>query len=367
MTDRTKLAFLNVVRIVLAVSIVLLHCLGCQFGFVISEHRFLNLFRYLSVCGGIQVFFLISGMMFYLAYYKKLTDDTRQGEIKYFLKGRVIRFLPLVTIATLFTFFITVLSCFIFKDTSFSFNQLCIDLFFLGNTLFNGGLANYNPEIWYLSILVFCYLVSVFIIVVTKKKKSIWWFLMPLFFGFYIVNSKLGLSYYRVGVGLYNYFLGFYIMIFLQKFENFKKPTQITLRIIGALIAMSIFLLFVLQHYSCEYFGPCEIAFNLIIWIPLFTCLYGLKLNKIFNNKFFNFLGSLSFHIYVLQHPVDVFYSFIIKCFKFNLHPTLGFVVYYIALFVISIVSVILISKLTKVLKRKFLQRSEMVKPKENI
>ena len=195
-----NLAFLNIIRFLLAISITLWHDVGCQFGFKIGDYGFLRIFKNLTICGGNQVFFLISGMMFFLVYYPLLNENKTTP--KQFLLSRTIKIVPITTISTLIAFFATFL-----LNKSVNFMNLIIDLVFFGNTILRGGYGFYNGPIWYLAVLFVCYFVSIIVFLCSKRNKSIAWYLIPLFLGLYLcyfdgTNTK----YIQIGMGLYNYF-----------------------------------------------------------------------------------------------------------------------------------------------------------------
>ena len=78
-------------RFILALSIVLWHC---AFGVAdnYETHPVLWSIRAITIFGGNQAFWLISGMLFYLSSYTKLTNDKRKATV--FLKKRAVRIYP---------------------------------------------------------------------------------------------------------------------------------------------------------------------------------------------------------------------------------------------------------------------------------
>lgn len=359
MYEKRNLAFLSLLKLFLAVSIVFWHGVGCQFGFDFTKYKFLEIYKYMTVCGGNQVFLLISGMMFYLCYYTKLSEN--KLSIKDFVIKRSIRIYPLATIGTLLAFGVAVLRTLIFKgDNSFTFNYLFIDLVFFGNTLFRSGYGYYNGPIWYLAALLFCYASAILIVSSTRKKPHTAWFLIPFFVGIYMCETSSSLPFFnnpQLGTGLYNFYLGFFFMPVLKNINRLKIGFRIFLQIACFLFSVTMIYLFIKKNYSTTLFGSGDVAFNLVIWIPLFISLYGIKLNQIFDNKLFAFLGELSFHIYILHVPLNFIYTFLIDYYKISGTPVGGFIVYQICLFTISVLSVFPLKILTKFLTDKFMPK----------
>lgn len=300
-----KLAFLYILRFILAFSIVLWHC-----PFAIADnyetHPVLYSIRAITIFGGNQAFMMISGMMFYIAYYSKLTNNKTKPTD--FLKKRAIRIYPVAIASVLVSYILSLIIHFSYNvEENINLMDLIKDMFFFGSRLFGGSYGIYNGPIWFLAPLCISYLICIFIIVVTKKKKSIYWFLIPLFISFF---SGLGSDYivpafnvFCIAPECFNFFLGFFFMTFLTKFDKWNNFIKISLRIICLAIAIS----FLYAFYKTKNNSPLgngEMIGNIFCWIPLITCLYGLKFNIIFDNIVFKILGALSFHIFVWHNVV---------------------------------------------------------------
>lgn len=300
-----NLAFLHVLRFLLAFSIVLWHC-----PFAVADnlelHPILFSVRAITIYGGNQAFMLISGMMFYLAYYRRLASD--ELKTSDFLKKRAVRIYPAVIASVLVSYILSLIIHFnINPEENINLIDLIKDMFFFGARLFGGSYGIYNGPIWFLSALCVAYLLSAFIIAVTKKKKSVCWFLIPLFISFF---TELGSNFivpvfyfHAIAVELFNFYLGFFFMIFLTKFNGWHNVVKIPLRI----ICLAVSVVFLYAFYKTKTHSPLgsgEMIGNLFCWIPLITSLYGLKFNIIFDNVVFKTLGGLSFHLYVWHSVV---------------------------------------------------------------
>lgn len=295
-----KLAFLHILRFVLAFSIILWHC-----PFNIANdyelHPVLFSIRALTMFGGNQAFMLISGMMFYLAYYSKLAN----GEMKpnHFLKKRAIRIYPVLIVAVLVSYILSLIIHYnYYPEENINLIDLLKDTIFFGSRLFGGLYGIYVGPIWFFAPLCVSYLVSLLIIVITKKKRSIYWFLIPLLITFF---SGLGsnfivpiFSFYTISSECFNFFLGFFFMIFLIKFDKLHNFIKIPLKI----ICLGIAIIFLYAFYHSKTINPLgsgEMIGSIFCWIPLIICLYGLKFNIIFDNVVFKSIGALSFHMYI--------------------------------------------------------------------
>lgn len=360
-TDRkiNNLAFLNPLRLILALSVTFWHMVGCQYGFNASEYKVIKFIYNMTLFGGVPTFFLISGMLFYLCYLQKLSDKTISA--KSFLINRVIRIYPLAIITILFDFFVAVSRSILIEGETFSFGELLIDLVFFGNTGLTNSFGSYNGATWYLFGLMACYLISLLIVLLYRKKKTVLWFLIPLFFGFYGVHSSLPsipiLTNPIFCIALFNFFEGVLFMPVLQLFFSMKnRILKTTIRVIALMFSLFMIYFVVKKDYDMTWFGNANIVFNLLIWMPLFLSLYGLKLNIIFDNKVFGFLSEWSFSIYLWHIPLNSLFTLIVLKNSLSGDKFHIFYIYYACLAVLTILSTIGIHKLTKFLKNKYQQ-----------
>lgn len=358
-----KMAFLNLIRFVLAISIVLWHI---SFGFYEYNSKWSNNFiagfRDITIYGGNQAFMLISGMVFYLAYYNRLDESL---SIKDFLIGRAKKLYPATILVCVLVYIMNLIAHFTYNpDAQINLILLLEDCFFFGARLFGGEYGNYVGPIWFLSILVLAYLISCFIIIVTRKRKSVYWFLIPLVCTFIIGNGGdqivpiLNLN--RYGSELFDFFLGFFFMIFLLKFDNFKISTKIFLRLLGFTISI-LFLYCFYVNKGNNPLGRGEMVGALFCFIPLFTALYGLKLNILFDNKFFKVLSGSTFYIYLWHMPLKITIEVIDHFnnnFDFKFEGIKNMLIFFAILLVISIVHYYVEKYIFKRLKEKFEKRN---------
>lgn len=93
-------------------------------------------------------------------------------------------------------------------------------------------------------------------------------------------------------------FFGILLLLFLTKFDKWKNIIKIPLRIFGLAVAV----LFLFAYYKFKGNSPLgegEMIGDIFCWIPLITCLYGLKFNIIFDNVVFKTFGAVSFHMFI--------------------------------------------------------------------
>lgn len=300
-----ELAFLYVLRFVLAFSIVLAHW---RFS---SIEMFGNLYE-ITWLGANQCYILMSGMLFYLAYYQKLINE-EMSPLKFLIK-RLLRIYILYAI----TIICEVVFNLIINLRAGVFNldywNIFKALFFFGDSFFiNGSESPFNYPAWFLCPLFLSYILACIIIVLTKKKKSIWWFLIPIVYGIFAYNTNEQLVVLplifspRNSLFVGYFFVGFYLMIFLKKYK-----VNVWLKILCfAFCFINLFIHFFFHDNENISISIGEQTANFVIWIPLIIALYGTKINICFDNKICKHLSNYSIHLWLWHIPYLTFLSMI--------------------------------------------------------
>lgn len=269
---------------------------------VCAVHFNFNSFFYRNIANGIfvQLFFTISGFVIYLNYYNKLNST---NELLQFLKKRLKRLYPL-HLFFLIIFSIIEICKYYFSaqynleanNKAFSNNNLMnffLNLFFLQHL---SDVHSFNTPSWSISVEMMLYLSFGFFLFLTKNKiikiLLIYIALFILFFSnFY--GETLGVESYLSG--LYSFCVGvFACYIFLNKKNNLNNfYIQIIFLFLFILFTFEIFYL---KKLNKNYYY--SILFALIIYI---SCLIEKKsiIKNIIFNKFFIFLGKISYSIYL--------------------------------------------------------------------
>lgn len=268
----------------------------------------------------VEMFFMISGILFYHHYLKKIEDgETIDG----FIKKRYKRIFPLVIISSIFMFLANMIY---FKkfDLFYSCGQLSLmeltfDIVFAG-TLGFGPTNPINGPLWYIGPLMVCYLIAFFLTKLSKKLKTDLVFLIPIIIGSFIFlrNINFFLLNQNMARGLIAFFIG--VLIFNKKIINYIDNMTIVKKIIFRIIMVLIISAFVLVNISSskdlfmnDLFGTL-FSYIVYFFIPLFYLLYDIKwFNKICDTKFIKYLGNISFSIYIWNFPIMIVLTYIIK------------------------------------------------------
>ena len=292
------LAFLHPIRLLFAIGILFWH-MG-------DTNPFVHYVGHFELIAGNTGFLFISGMMFYLAYYKKLTSGALSTPA--FFKKRFLKFFPLVTITVLFRVVYDLIDA-VATDASHTFNYL--DLFksltYFGNASFDDGtFAPYNGVIWFLAPLFAGYAISCLIILMTKNKPSVYWFVIPAVFALWgaLTNYRLSVPVFfsrQLCTMIFNYFIGILFMHLIMNVE-IKRWLRWVLGLFG--------LFNIVLYYVCldkyNVMGNSELVSSIVIWAPIFAALYKSRVNVAFDNKAFKHIGAFTLHLW-LWHQVLIF------------------------------------------------------------
>lgn len=310
------LAFLSPLRLIAVLIIVTLHHTVVP----AFEGTYVPLYTFFRKNGGIIVglFFLISGMMFYLVYYKKIKDS--KLTCSSFFAKRLLKMAPLIIFSVIFMY----ITYHILRSTNcptltqeMGLDDFLRSIFLLDLSCFEwvgskfANLKSINQPMWYITVLLICYGIACFITRVSRNKKNgYWFFAIPIVAGLSLYTLwyfQIILPYAeRLFRGFTYFFLGIFVMMFLEKFKSFDNKTKIITRAsCGA---------FILIFTSIQIFTTCldHLLWDrldliiCLVWFPaLFILCYDVKwLNKPLSNKFVATLAPISFSIYVFDNPI---------------------------------------------------------------
>lgn len=295
------LSFLNVFKIVAAFSVFLIHYTGKT---IVSNCPFMSFLAYGTEPVGI--FFVISGVLFFFAYYIKI--KTNKTTFKDFFIKRIIKFWPLLIIMSV-CFYLFALYAY-FSNTqvpdwvSPNIFDFLITIFFASPVLFTGDFGNIVSVAWYISVLMFCYLIAFLLTKLDKKVKNKTIFLAPLILGIIMImlNAKYPFFNVLLGRGLFAFFLGFYVAYALEKFAKFKSKTKIIIRICLLILPIFRIVMSFFPNYDSVIFVYPYITVPITYIAPLFFVFYDLKwFNKFSEFKPFKYLSNISFDFYMLH------------------------------------------------------------------
>lgn len=310
----SSLSYLNLLKIVAAICIVLFHyytSTPSQLGYdnPIEEKTFFGFIAYNSYVF-VELFFMISGLLFVIYTIPKIVSGEK---FNHFIIKKVVRLWPLMLITTISFYLLTLLFFFVNKaywgPASLNLVYLAYDSFFL-HYLFSNALL-FNAPVWYIIVLMLVYVFAYIATLIYKKYKSKLIYLLPIFIALAVSYSKLQLELAICARGLLSFFIGVYLGFlfeFIRK-KNFKNtsPGMIILRVL-LVLELALALSIVYSPYEKEFISSYQEYFMIYVFPPLLLLLYNVKwISKITDNKYINYLGGMSYSIYLWDFPILLF------------------------------------------------------------
>ena len=294
----------------------------------------LSIYGYMLV----ELFFIISGFLFLVSYFNKIKE--KDLSIKTFLKKRYIRLIFVGAITT-FVMFLLQQSYYMLNGDFWIWGNND-----LGNLLLQligvqywlePGIVSLNNAVWYISVLLLCYIVFFYISKLVVKKKNIFIFLLPIVAALIVQKCNLNIPIlnYNVTRGIISFGIGVFIGCLSKNLNNRKFITIFSLVSLFVIGMLYIFL-------GDQVVGNLLLLLTFIIYPLLILSLISID-NKLefINTKFTKYLGNLSFGIYLWNLPIQLSTVLLNQIFDF------GFNYNSVYFFLIQIVIHILIAVLS--------------------
>lgn len=295
----------------------------------------------------VELYFLISAILFVEAYRTRITEGMT---LRSFLINRIKRIYPVMIITTLYMYLMN-LAVLHTTDTLWSCGStspldLLCNILIAGKCIFHGN-KTLNAPIWYISILMLCYLIAFGLTKLSKVLKTKPW---PWYVPFLVLGLVMRSSYQQypfwnedVARGLIAFFTGLLLGDFLHFVDYVRTHpdsdpfTRFKLRF--AVVPMAILLLYlgpdVLEsQYSVHYTTyMAMIAFPFVI----FACYRVKWVGRLCQQKWVQWLGNISFSMYLWNFPIYITLHLMIQLFHIPTSwiTTWGFILFNTALHIL--------------------------------
>ncbi len=257
----------------------------------------------------VEIFFALSGFLIY-SYSKKIQDGM---SIREFMLPRLIRILPMLTIATI----LLVIGSYIMiksgntHGAEFGYPYLWGIISSCLGIEYNGFFvsAEINHESWYLDVLLECYLLFFITEKLSKRLqiKQSYIYVACILIGAAISSSELIIFVFnsQQGRGIEAFFSGVMLALYLDKNVIRKKEYLLA----GLLLFIySICLIFWPQGVS---FGKTHL-YNFFITPSLIILFSSNAVDRLFSLKIWNKMGKICFSTYTL-HVALIYFLFIVE------------------------------------------------------
>ena len=137
----------------------------------------------------VEMYFIISGILFSVAYQKKIADGLPFDR---FMTKRILRIYPLMVLTSIFMYvgnwLLYAYNGTLWSCGTLSFTELLLDIVFGGKVVFNAG-PTLNGPIWYINVLLVCYALAYLLTKLSSKQQSNLVFVLPVLLGLIIQYS----------------------------------------------------------------------------------------------------------------------------------------------------------------------------------
>ncbi|MBP5328967.1 MAG: acyltransferase [Spirochaetaceae bacterium] len=292
---------------------------------------------------GVHFFFVLSGFLLTLQYEDKIKDMNFKP-IPFLLK-KIAKLYPLHIIIFLFWFIWTL------KTNPISFDL--IKKAFFNVLLLQSYIPNinyyfsFNTLSWYLCDILFLYVVfALFAKYFYNSKKPLILILILdlilsailILFGHYVKSIDEFVFYIFPPVHLIDLLTGIWLCMLYKKIKDTELPSFVFIFFEIAAVAVFVLTVLISPRIPTKY----RISFLYIFAMSFIVFVFALTdkkgpLAKLFSTKFFQFLGSISFSLYMIhlymQHFVGLFLD---RYNTYNDYPLVFFAVYLIATLFLS-------------------------------
>lgn len=268
----------------------------------------------------VELFFIISGLLFQKIYVERIENGQSFHQ---FMLRRILRLYP-VMLATIFVMYI--LQGVIIHQTGAGWNEeatislkaLFVDCVFAGPVWINGSMTQ-NAPIWYISVLLVCYMVAFGItklrhLLISKYhlsgKTTGLLFACPFILGIlmrYILLDGILWNRY-ISRGYISFFLGIFLGVFLELYPSCSKKAKAGIKTVCVIMILLVMLLY---NSGLTAMVIDDLSFTLCIYVfpALIVVLYNINwLNRICSMKIPEYLGKISFGIYIWNFPIFAFW-----------------------------------------------------------
>ncbi len=298
----------------------------------------------------VEFFFVLSGFLAF-SDVKKLCDDSLS--FSKFVGKKYARLLPAIIMPCAFYTII----CYIFRS-SFGNGEWFFDtvvdipatlsamlgIQFWG--VFGGNYINY--PLWYVDVLLFCYIVMGIIVKLSRKLglSYVYGFIAMIFLGIVLWNYEVEIPFFNMSLarGYYAFFFG--LLLGKVKSDDREQKTDRISTLVFCLIVFALSMSFVLlRHQWFEDYD--KYIYTFIAYPSLIIAFLNPLVQKLFHCKFWGSIGKVTYDVYVWQVVVYFLAAFIDKKagLSVSLNSVGGMLIWVAVTWVVGVVSYLFVDK----------------------
>lgn len=318
---------LNGIRVIAAFLIVVFHYNKLTGGpHTDRNFPFYSVLKIAYVDGGLMVemFFLISGLCLYKFYSERLLK--KKITVIEFLKKRFLKLYPLYITTTIMTIglqqvYFKVNGVYFENNFDRSWKYLAFNFLGIARGWYENETYPYNAPAWYVSVLLFIYLVFAIICYISSKKEQIKVKLtvltvLGMSVGTLIRWKEMQYPIFNVemGRGLQSFFLGGLIYLLIEKISSNRAKRKMLWCVTGIFLTSTICII-IRQENIFE-----KTSFFSMIFFPYIVviAISNPFIRKILTLKILRELNGITYEIFLLQYPIFILFKLIGDRIGFN-------------------------------------------------
>ncbi len=290
---RKRVNSLDFLKFICALEIVLSHCesrYGNQFLLVAKSSLF-------SRDDVVDLFFIISGIMCALG-----MNKIKTARVTDYLGKKIIRLYPMAMLTVLLEYFVFCIVK-LFKRVlidSVGIWKLIRSLFICYTWGVTGEIRGniINVYLWYIEVLLLCYIISFFLIKLSDKGIDIMISSVAMMLlGIHVICAEVALPLlnYYTGRGFLGFFLGMMLYFGYTKLLRSRIPTRL-----AVMAAMFLLVILGMDIAAPNYFFDNVFFIEEFVIYPCILCLC-VYFDFLFKGDIWQKLGGISFEIYIWQ------------------------------------------------------------------
>lgn len=183
--------------------------------------------------------------------------------------------------------------------------ELLTDCLFGGKPIFNAPLT-LNGPIWFVNVLMLCYIVAFILTKLFSKCRSAFWFVLPILAG--VMMQYSGVSFAGWNTQIARGYIAFFVGLLLGRaIKNLYKLNQKQYLLLKLVIAVE--LIVAIWIRMCPWrdllSGNLTGFYTFLIFPEVILLLYRNRvISKLCTAKLFNWCGNISFGIYLWNFPI---------------------------------------------------------------
>lgn len=299
-----------------------------------------------------DLFFIISGFLFTLAYKPKIENN--EITFKNFIQKRITKLFPLMIISEILMVILELVYYFLNKQwwlSELNIWNIFISILGIPTGWFNMSYI-VNMPVWYIGVLLQCYIIAFFIIKIQKKYDlSSFIYLLPIIIYLSLdYSGGTGLNFFilngATSRGIQGFFVGIIMFTILKNNEKWICSHRNRVILISLIIVILVYISKVL--YGDSFLGNLQYVLVYIIYPCIITILSCSRIiNKLSNCKSIKFCGNISYSIYLFNLPTQLCFIILAQIFRFQFEYSS--VAFWLIFTFISIIIAILFFELNRI------------------